>query len=71
MTAGAGSLNIELGGPAIYHGELVNKPLFGGVNPAKRIDITRANRLVVRAVLIWSVAILLLSLFKPILSKVS
>lgn len=71
MTAGAGSLNIELGGPSIYHGELVNKPLFGGVNPAKRIDITRANRLVVRAVLIWSVAILLLSLIKPLLSKVS
>jgi len=62
MTSGAGSLDIKLGGPTRYHGSSVDKPFFGGDRQAQSIDIARANRLVARAVLLWFVVILVLSL---------
>lgn len=62
MTAGAGSLGVELGGPAIYHGSIINKPFFGTEKQAKSSDISCANRLVIRALLVWCFALLLLSL---------
>ena len=52
MTAGAGALNLQLGGPAVYHGKPMDKPWFGGDNIPQPEDILKANRLVDRAVAI-------------------
>lgn len=52
MTAGAGALNLRLGGSAIYHGELQDKPFFGGEHIPQPDDILNANRLVDRAIMI-------------------
>lgn len=49
MSAGGGALNVELGGPASYHGEVVDKPVFGGKRKVTLIHIYYANRLVDRA----------------------
>lgn len=61
MTAGAGSLNIRLGGPTRYHGKTVQKPYFGTCVPAKLIDIDRSNALISRVVLIWALTALAIS----------
>ncbi|WP_353411525.1 adenosylcobinamide-phosphate synthase CbiB [Arenicella sp. 4NH20-0111] len=61
MTAGAGSLNIRLGGPTTYHGKMVQKPYFGTCVPAKLIDIDRSNTLISRVVLIWVLTALAIS----------
>jgi len=53
MTAGAGALNIRLGGPAIYHGKVKNKPWFGGNAWPKDADINLAVRLIVRTLALW------------------
>ncbi|MET0106006.1 MAG: adenosylcobinamide-phosphate synthase CbiB [Sedimenticola sp.] len=53
MTAGAGALDIELGGPAVYQGKRVEKPLFGGDNPPDLSDIYRALDLVHKSLLLW------------------
>ncbi len=60
MSAGAGSLDLKLGGPCIYHGKHVNKPYFGGEKTPNSTDIDRANRLVTRSLIYW---LLLASLF--------
>ena len=57
MSAGAGSLNVNLGGPAIYHGQLKNKPTLGTERIASNQDIKRANQLVVLTTLLWLVTI--------------
>ena len=62
MTSGAGSLNIKLGGPASYHGEVIEKPVFGGQHQTDKQDISRANTLIVKAVVVWCIGLLLLSL---------
>ncbi|MET0022870.1 MAG: adenosylcobinamide-phosphate synthase CbiB [Sedimenticola sp.] len=53
MTAGAGALDIELGGSAVYQGKRVEKPLFGGDNPPDLSDIYRALDLVYKSLLLW------------------
>lgn len=53
MTAGAGALNLELGGPACYHGQLKNKPWFGGQNIPEDTDISRAIQLVYLTLGLW------------------
>ncbi len=53
MSAGAGSLNVQLGGPAIYHGQLKNKPALGTGRKAINQDIKRANQLIVCTTLLW------------------
>ncbi len=58
MTAGAGALDLRLGGPATYHGEIRDKPFFGGTVEPTPLDILRANRLVDRATLLVVVIIL-------------
>ncbi len=53
MSAGAGSLNVNLGGPAIYHGQLKNKPILGTERKATNQDIKRANQLIIKTILLW------------------
>ena len=62
MTAGAGSLDISLGGPASYHEAMVEKPFFGSENQTSGADILRANRLITQALMLWCALIGLLSL---------
>jgi adenosylcobinamide-phosphate synthase len=53
MTAGAAALNLRLGGPAQYHGQIKAKPYFGGTQNAVDADIPRACALVYRCVGLW------------------
>lgn len=57
MTAGAGALNLALGGPARYHGVLKNKPFFGGSKTPEDNDIIRANRLLDFTLALWAALI--------------
>ncbi|MEW6646298.1 MAG: adenosylcobinamide-phosphate synthase CbiB [Pseudomonadota bacterium] len=53
MAAGAGALGLQLGGPAIYHGIVEERPLLGeGVAPGAA-DILRAIRLVQHSLWLW------------------
>jgi len=59
MAAGAGALGLSLGGPAIYHGELHERPPLGeGEAPTAR-DIERALDMVWAGVGLWLLALLL------------
>jgi adenosylcobinamide-phosphate synthase len=53
MTAGAGSLGVLLGGPAMYHGVLCDKPVFGAGRSPHAVDIDRAVSLVKRGAWCW------------------
>lgn len=53
MSAGAGSLDIKLGGAAIYHGQLKDKPILGTGRVAADQDIKRANLLIILTTLLW------------------
>ncbi len=55
MSAGAGSLGLALGGPAIYHGQLEERPILGEGRPARGEDIPRALTLVRRSLVLWLV----------------
>jgi adenosylcobinamide-phosphate synthase len=59
MAAGAGSLNLQLGGPAWYHGQLKHKPWFGGTNLPTNLDIHRATGLIYRVLGLWLLLIML------------
>ena len=62
MAAGAGSLGVQLGGAAIYHGhEEIRPPLGCGPAPAAP-DLARAIALVRRTLRCWLAALLLLGL---------
>lgn len=52
MAAGAGALNVRLGGPSRYRGQWQQRPLLGCGEPARPGDIERALRLLRRAVLL-------------------
>ena len=58
MAAGAGSLGLILGGPAIYHGRMGERPPLGDGVPARGPDIARAVRLLRRASALWLVVYL-------------
>lgn len=60
MAAGAGALERELGGPAIYHGRIEERPLLGEGPRATATDIDRALLLVRRSVLLWVLVIVLI-----------
>jgi adenosylcobinamide-phosphate synthase len=62
MSAGAGSLNICLGGPAVYHGKVQSRPVLGSGSAATVDDIERALTLVDRTLLLWLFVLALLSL---------
>lgn len=53
MAAGAGALGVELGGSAIYHGELHERPQLGEGAPADADAIARGWQLVQRGVWLW------------------
>lgn len=55
MAAGAGSLGIELGGAAIYHGEVEARPALGFGPPPEDADLLRALRLVRNTLVLWCV----------------
>ena len=53
MSSGAGALGVQLGGDAIYDGEVEHRPPLGAGLPATGADIRRAWQLVVRTTTIW------------------
>jgi adenosylcobinamide-phosphate synthase len=53
MAAGAGSLGLALGGPAIYHGRIEERPALGAGRAADYGDISRALSLVRRGIALW------------------
>lgn len=53
MAAGAGALGLSLGGAAIYHGRLEERPPLGTGRPPVARDIRRAVKLVQAAMLLW------------------
>lgn len=62
MTSGAGALNLQLGGPAWYHGKLKNKVFFGTVNKVQNSDICRALSLIQSALYLWIIVLIILQL---------
>lgn len=62
MSAGAGALNISLGGAAIYDGEVEQRPPLGSGPLATGKDIARAWRLVRLTTVLWVAVICLISL---------
>ena len=57
MAAGAGSLGVQLGGPAVYGGQREARPRLGAGTPPESDDIERALGLVRRGVGLWLAAI--------------
>ncbi len=55
MAAGAGALQISLGGPARYHGAWRDRPLLGEGRRVDADDPERALRLVRNGVILWAV----------------
>lgn len=53
MASGAGALGVQLGGAAIYHGEIEHRPTLGAGQPAIGADIKRAWQLVARTTALW------------------
>ena len=53
MATGAGALGVRLGGAAIYHGELEQRPLLGCGATVGAADIARAVSLVQRGLWLW------------------
>lgn len=53
MCSGAGSLQIILGGPTVYHGNHVDKPFFGEGHHPTHHDIGKAISLVNKTVYLW------------------
>lgn len=53
MAAGAGSLNVRLGGPAVYHGALEDRPALGTGALATAAHVVAALSLVTRTLALW------------------
>jgi len=60
ISAGAGALNVLLGGPASYHGELKQRPLLGEGQTATPQHILDAIRLVERSEVLWCIIVTLI-----------
>ncbi len=60
MASGAGSLGLQLGGPTVYHGTVLDKPLLGEGGAPQVADIERAISLVQRALGLWLVMIFIM-----------
>ena len=57
MAAGAGALGVTLGGAAMYHGALKDRPTLGSGHAAQAADIGRAVALVQRGLWLWLIVI--------------
>lgn len=57
MASGAGALNVSLGGTAIYHNKIVERPELGCNEAPQTSDIERAIQLVNKSIVIWIVFI--------------
>lgn len=66
MASGAGALGIELGGAAIYDGELEQRPPLGHGTAAAGADIGRAWRLVARTTGLWLAVVLAFALLMQV-----
>ncbi len=62
MAAGAGSLGVQLGGAAIYHGQLETRPPLGNGPPPVAGDLARAIVLIRRSLWLWLAALFALAL---------
>ncbi len=62
MASGAGSLQLQLGGAAHYHGAVEQRPVLGAGAAPHADDILRAVGLVERSVLLWLLLALLAGL---------
>ena len=62
MAAGAGSLGVQLGGAAIYHGQLEQRPLLGNGPVPVAGDLARAIALIRRSLWLWLAAFFVLAL---------
>lgn len=63
MAAGAGALQISLGGAAIYDNEVEQRPVLGSGPLAGGADIARAWRLVARTTALWLLALSIAGVF--------
>jgi adenosylcobinamide-phosphate synthase len=62
MTAGAGALQLKLGGAAWYHGDLKDKIYFGTEKLPDNEDIIRANSLITNSLILWIFSLLCLEI---------
>ena len=62
MASGAGSLNVLLGGAAVYHGAIETRPTLGAGQTASTTHIVAALQLVERTVILWLAALIVLAL---------
>ncbi|WP_207003158.1 adenosylcobinamide-phosphate synthase CbiB [Trinickia mobilis] len=62
MAAGAGSLNVLIGGPAVYHGAIEERPTLGEGRPASPAHVGAALMLVQRAVFLWLAVLIVMAL---------
>ncbi|NOS95380.1 MAG: cobalamin biosynthesis protein [Methylotenera sp.] len=64
MAAGAGALQVKLGGAATYHGTTKQRPVLGMGNPATASHILSAMRLVKHSLLLWCAVIALAAILR-------
>ncbi len=57
MSAGAGALQVSLGGSAIYHGTVKHRPTLGVGPAANHLHILKAMHLVQRSLVLWCATI--------------
>ena len=62
MAAGAGSLNVRLGGPTYYYGTYTQKPYFGSQKAVQVNDIERSLTLIRSTIIFWCFAMLIISI---------
>ncbi|MDR5830521.1 adenosylcobinamide-phosphate synthase CbiB [Caballeronia sp. LP006] len=62
MASGAGSLNVLIGGAAVYHGVLEARPTLGAGHEATPRHVVAALRLVERSILLWLAILLVFAL---------
>jgi adenosylcobinamide-phosphate synthase len=62
MSAGAGALQVRLGGTASYHGQAKHRPVLGLGDAANHTHIHAAIHLVKRSLILWCAVIVLLQI---------
>ncbi|WP_277186300.1 adenosylcobinamide-phosphate synthase CbiB [Caballeronia sp. BR00000012568055] len=62
MASGAGSLNVLIGGAAVYHGVLETRPTLGAGHDATPRHVVAALRLVERSVFLWLAILMIFAL---------